>query len=149
MGLSKPVITTEADISGITSTLAEIKTAVQENSGGTDAPVIGMQTGYNDSNTNTSSFFKLLTGTGKGKLNFGCSKGSGIIAKMGVKILIDGDVVLNKPSGTSSPEGVSSLQSLGGSVYGLEYVPFSESFEVWVQNTDNVTAAFRAQALFQ
>ena len=46
MGLSKPIITTETDISGITSTLAEIKTLAQNGGGAVESVQQGIMQAY-------------------------------------------------------------------------------------------------------
>lgn len=151
MGLSKPVITTEADISGITSTLAEIKGAVQENSGATDAPVIGHQSAYLDGKDISETKLISVTGRGFCSLNIQSQRDF----NFSIKVIVDGSVVINKPSGTSMSANVGGVLPLTAyatyNVYHLDNISFSESLEIYCGVTTEVStgAKIRANVLFQ
>lgn len=156
MGLSKPVITTEADISGITSVLSEIKANTQtavdntaELAGGvmaSDAPVIGVQTAYGTSN-GMSSFTKLLSGTGKGKLHYSVQANQQGFSDFAL-IYIDGVKVFETPYGTSSPAGLTAFPESASTYYESDFT-FSESFEIQYKNTSGYTHYHKAMAYFQ
>ena len=148
MGLSKPVITTSTDISGITTTLAEIKGAVQENSGGTDAPVIGAQFAYLDTKGQTD-YAKIISGTGKGKLNLAFFGPNNNRYKVGLKVTIDGVDVINLVNGSDAPDGLSVFDYSYDEGFLLPEIAFSESFNVQVKNTDTNYLYCHAAAYFQ
>lgn len=128
MGLSKPVITTEADISGITSTLAEIKSLAQNS---------GQKTTYAKVMLDTDGqATELSTNQTKTYCDI---QGSGLA---GISMLYDGTVTANIEvdgvdiTGGYQPGNVWGIGNFQTYYYTPSYmIPFAKSLKIVMKNT--------------